>query len=137
MPGDVLVFLGRNWAWLLLGGFLAVLTVWAMMENDEDRTAKEVGEAVSDRASRAVGGSLGAGLAVLIGLVGVVIEAGVQVADLWIEAPTTLGGVFATVLGWAGLAGIIQISPLQYIGVALVVLGIGVILTVRTEGEVA
>lgn len=112
-----------------------MLAAWTIEEYAEDREPREVVAAVGDRAKRSVGGGSGFLAALVLGLAGAAAQAGLQSAELVELAPKGIAGLVAVVLGWLPLEGILALTPVQYLGIALVVLGFGMLVSVRVDRQ--
>jgi|AntRauTorcE11897_2_1112592.scaffolds.fasta_scaffold07207_2 hypothetical protein len=121
-------------------GFVVLLLigVWAYQARKEAETAKDAGRMVGDKARRATGGIVGFVSAIVIGLAGWMLDAGIALGDVGVllgdlvaNSPQLIAGAVTAVLGYIGISG--YISPLQYLGMAFVILGSGAIIAARQD----
>ena len=108
-------------------------------ERDETETAADTTRRVGSRASRAVGGLVGVLVAIAIGIGTVIVQTGMQLDELAMVTfdaiganPEAFSGLFVGILGWLGMTGIVVMSPLQFLGIALVIVGLGIALAAYT-----
>ncbi|AFK18636.1 hypothetical protein E6P09_07620 [Haloferax mediterranei ATCC 33500] len=135
---SVVEALASNWMVVLVGIAALVLVIFAWLEYEEDKTASEVGAGVGDRSKRAIGGGVGFLSALTVGVMGGLYEAGMslgelgaELGDIFVNAPELISGIVVAGVGTIGLSGAIQISTIQFVGIAIVALGIGGIVGLR------
>ncbi|KAB1193622.1 hypothetical protein GJR96_09280 [Haloferax sp. MBLA0076] len=134
----VVELLTSNWLLVLAGLAIVVLLIFAWAEYEEDKTASEVGAGVGDRSKRAIGGGVGFLSAVTVGVLGGLYEAGMSLGDLgamlgdiFVNAPELISGIVVAIAGAAGISGAVQLSTIQFVGIAFVAIGIGGIVGLR------
>ncbi|RDZ65330.1 hypothetical protein C5B90_02895 [Haloferax sp. Atlit-12N] len=135
---NVLELLTSNWL-AVLGGFAALVLIgFAWAEYEDEKTASEVGAGVGARSKRAIGGGVGFLSALTVGVLGGLYEAGMSLGDLgaalgdlFVNAPELISGIIVGVVGTAGLSGVVPLSTIQFVGIAIVALGIGGIVGLR------
>ena len=131
------VFLNNG---VLVLGVIAVvfLGVWSYQARQEAETAKDAGKIVGDKARSATGGLIGLLTAVVVGVAGWMIDAGLALGDVGVllgdlvaHSPQLIAGAVTAALGYVGIRG--YISPIQYLGLAFVILGGGAIIAARQD----
>ena len=134
----ILDVLASNWMMVLGIVAVLVLALFAWAEYEEDKDAAQLGADVGNRSRRAIGGAAGLTSGLVAGLLGGMYEAGMNFADLgaavgdiFVQAPETIGGLLVAILGWANMTGIVRLSPLWFVGVALLIIGVGGIVGMR------
>jgi len=141
MPVDaVAAFLLTNWMILIAAAFGVTILAWIYVEWEEDRDAQEVGRAVGDRTRRTVGGAAGLSAGILTGVLGGLYEAGMTfgdafevIGDMLVTAPQLFAGLSSIGLGWAWLQGWVPLDPVWYLGVAMIVVGLGALASMRVN----
>lgn len=127
MPVDWVM---QNWELTLGISIVAVLGIATYFEHESGQSYRETGTNVKDKTSNATGGILGFGLVIVMGLIGAAQAAGMTVVgfvlDLFGASPEVFGGIVVALLGALGLEGTLQLSGLQYLGLALIIIGLTV-----------
>jgi hypothetical protein len=136
-----LEFILGNWMLVVIGGVVLFFLAAVVLEYDSERSASEVGRGVGDRSKRAIGGAAGATAGITVGILGGLYEAGMSFADVldlfgdWFaSSPETFSGLFVALLGWLNISGWLSWSGPAFLGLALVLLGIGAIAGMRRTG---
>jgi len=131
-----LVFVADYWIAILLGVAVLMFGIWTFQARREAETAKDTGRLVGEKARRTTGGLAGFLSALTIGVVGGLYEAGVALGDVGellgeivANSPELVAGIVTGGLGLLGFTG--TITPIEYVGLALVVLGGGAIVAAR------
>lgn len=111
---------------------LAIGLAWR--DRDEGEELRETGRRTKDKASTLTGGILGGVTVILFGLFGALqqmggagFDAGIFALDVLGSNPEVSGGVIAAILGFLGLNNTIQISPFTYLGISMVIIGVGML----------
>jgi len=143
--GDVVTaFLLTNWLILILVAFGVTIIAWVYSEWEEDRDAQEVGRAVGDRTRRTLGGAAGIGAGVFTGILGGLYEAGMTfgdafeiIGDILVSAPQMVSGLTVAGLGWAWLEGLIPLGSTWFLGLAMLVVGLGTLAAMQIRSNSA
>lgn len=132
---------GMFWTYPALLVVLLVVGVWAWQERQETDSAKETTQRVGNRAKRATGGVFGVLGATLLALFGTAWQAGMEVQevviyiiDLAAANPEVSSGLGVAVLGKLAIDGNIALSGTRFIGIALLLLGLGLVFAARRNG---
>lgn len=140
IAGAITAFLLANWIFLLLGAFALTLIAFIWQEYDEEREAQEVGRAVGDRTRRTVGGIAGLGAGIFTGILGGLYEAGMTfgdafeiIGDILVSAPQMVSGLTITGLGFAWTEGLIPLGSTWFLGLAMVVVGLGTLAAMQVN----
>lgn len=135
-------FLLTNWIVLLLGAFGLTLVLFAWQEYDEEREAQEVGRAVGSRTQRLVGGAAGLGAGIFTGILGGLYEAGLTfgdafdvIGDILVSAPQMVSGLTVAGLGFAWLEGLVPLGSTWFLGLAMVVVGLGTLAAMQGNDD--
>lgn len=138
----VTAFLLTNWILLLAGAFGVTLIAFAWQEYEEDREAQEVGRAVGDRTQRLVGGAAGLGAGIFTGILGGLYEAGLTfgdafdiIGDILVSAPQMVSGLTVAGLGFAWLEGLIPLGSTWFLGLAMVLVGLGTLAAMQINDD--
>lgn len=133
-----------NFTTVLLGLGALALVVWSVQEYREAESAREAGKGVGERVAHTTGGVVGFLSALLVGVVAGLHEAGMELAefgtvvgDVVATSPQAVMGAITALLGALGISGTLDIAAHTYIGLAIVLLGVGVIIADRTRGSVS
>lgn len=126
-------FVGQYWPYITIIVVGLVLGTWAYDELEEADGKTEAAVGVGKRGAgslKSAGGFLGA---VGVALAGYGAWAGMTLGQLAAGAPETAAGIVTALLGFLGISGVI--SPIQYAGLAFVVLGAGALIGGRRMGS--
>jgi ABC-type phosphate transport system permease subunit len=135
-------FLLANWVMLILGAFVVTIIAFVVKEYEEDRDAQEVGRAVGDRTQRLVGGAAGLGAGVFTGILGGLYEAGMTfgdafeiIGDILVSAPQMVSGLTIAGLGFAWIEGLIPLGSTWFLGLAMVIVGLGTLAAMQIRSN--
>lgn len=109
---------------------VATLAIWAARDVREEESFQDAARQTGDRARRYTGGLLGFLGILVYAILGTIYETGVSIADLvdlvvdlmWL-APGMFAGAGVTILAALGLEGVIPVSALGLVAVAVVLFG--------------
>jgi len=133
---------GSLW-WVLPTGILGLIVlVWVWQEYEEEKSGADVGRDVGQKARIYTGGIAGFLATLTTGILGGLYEAGMSfgelgavLGDIIVASPQLITGIGVAVLGWLTTSGTWTLSPLQYAGIAMVLLGGGAIIAMRANGD--
>lgn len=130
MPAEMLL---QYWGYILAAIVLVTVAYWAWDEMEEADRAADTTRKVGSRASAAIGGFVGVVVAAILAIGNVIMQTGMELSELAMPLfdfvganPEASGGLVVTVLGWLGIRGTIGISGIQFVGVALLIVGTAV-----------
>lgn len=136
--------LAQYWGHILAVSVTFIILFWAWDEREDEEEWAETTQKVSGRAKHATGGFFGVLSALLFGLSGVLYQTGMGLGDIGMgladfitREPETASSIGVTLLGWLGLSGYAPVSGLQFVGVAILLIGIGLLIAARRQGKPA
>lgn len=139
MPAELLA---QYWGVVLAGIVVLALAAWTYQERQETASAKETTQRVGDRAQNAVGGLVGVLVATLFAIAGTILQTGMELGDLAVALadfvganPELASAIGIGGLGALGLEGVLPISTAQFLGIAVTLLGIGIVIAMRDSEQ--
>jgi len=123
---EILNAIAGNWIFIVSTVGAVMLLYWAYDARDDADDVVEVVEEVGDRTADAIGLGFGATLSLTVVATSVLTGIGMQVsmvsghfANLAADAPLVATDLIVTAVGAAGLAGLINLSPLVFVAVGV------------------
>lgn len=122
-------WVGENLLLVAVAAGAVIFGIAAVLEHEEGQSFRDTGANVKDKSSKATGGVLGSLFVILMGFVGAAQAAGQTVVGFAFDllgglSPEALGGLVVALLGTLGVEGSLGLGGYQFLGIALIILGL-------------